>query len=88
MGETEIQESNANSLLNDIKSNWVLIVVLMSFVIGYTTLQNEVAQHTAQIENLQKEQLETQKSIISFGNDMTYIKTTLEYIKQSVSKNY
>lgn len=78
-------DSNKNiPLIDQIRNNLALILTIISAVFGYAQLQGRVGNVENQIIEIKSQQQDIYKTINSFGNDITYIRTTLDYLKQRI----
>lgn len=85
--DSQNNNSSPKTFLGSLRDNLALIIFVISAIFGYANLQGRVSTSEKNISQLQAEAIEDRKTINSFSNDITYIKTTLDYIKLEITSN-
>lgn len=72
------------TLADQIRNNLALIMVIISLIFSYAQQTNKINVLELEIKELKQSQVDTYKNLNAISNDITYIRTTLEYLKTRI----
>jgi Sec-independent protein translocase protein TatA len=79
-------DKGRNTILEQIRNNLALIMVVVGMIFGYARLESRVSSAEETIIELKSTIVESQKDTAQLKSDIIYIKTTLDYIKAELTK--
>lgn len=72
------------TIQEQLKSNLALILTIITFIFSYAKQTNEITVLQSQVNELKAQQVSADKNIQTIANDIVYIRTTLDYLKQRI----
>lgn len=71
-------------LTEKIRINLALIATIVTFIFSYAKQTYEITNLQKSVEKLEQQKIETDRTVNSIANDIVYIRTTLDYLKQRI----